>query len=135
MLFGKVVYLSLFCVGILFIYRGDIVQRFKTGRTNFAQYSENMTEMPTVVTGLLYTPLDVTVGKDFNISTNLYDDSEDDLTFGQNRVKGNTIEVNIESFLFSINVTSAHPALVIKSHRFEKMSEGLWENSGATGPG
>ena len=30
-----------------------MVQRFKTGRTNFAQYSENMTEMPSMVTGNL----------------------------------------------------------------------------------
>ena len=52
-LFGKVIYFTLFCVGILFIYNGDIVQRFKTGKTNFAQYSENMTEMPSMVTGNL----------------------------------------------------------------------------------
>ena len=102
-LFGKVVYFTLFCVGILFIYNGDIVQRFKTGKTNFAQYSENMTEMPTLVTGLLYNPHDSIIGRDFNISTTLYDYPEDDLSFGQSRVKGNSIKVNIESLLFSIN--------------------------------
>ena len=52
-LFSNVVYFSLLCLGILFIYYEDIVQRFKTGRTNFAQYSENMTEMPSMVTGNL----------------------------------------------------------------------------------
>ena len=46
---GKVVYYTLFGIGTVFIYEGDIVQRFKTGRTNFTQYSANMTERESVL--------------------------------------------------------------------------------------
>ena len=45
----KVVYLVLLCLGIYFIYQGGVVQRFHMKRTNFAEYSEPMTELPTII--------------------------------------------------------------------------------------
>ena len=62
----KSVYLALFCVGCVFIYQGDVLQRFQLKRTNFAEYEEDITELPTVQTWLGFGNL--TFGQDYNIS-------------------------------------------------------------------
>ena len=41
-------YISLLMLGYYFIDRGDILQKYNSRRTNFAEYYENVTEMPTI---------------------------------------------------------------------------------------
>ena len=63
----KVVYLALLSLGCYFIYQGQVVQRFIIQRTDFSEYSETVSELPTLLTfPLLYNTLKF--GKDFNIS-------------------------------------------------------------------
>ena len=46
----KVIYLSLLGLGIYFIDQGDVIQRYRIKRTNFAEYSEPASELPTIIT-------------------------------------------------------------------------------------
>ena len=43
-------YCFLFGLGCYFIYQGQVVQKFTLGRTNFAEFDEELTEFPTLVT-------------------------------------------------------------------------------------
>ena len=63
----KVIYFGLLSLGCYFIYQGQVVQRFIIQRTDFSEYSETVSELPTLLTfPLLYNTLKF--GKDFNIS-------------------------------------------------------------------
>ena len=42
-------YCFLFGLGCYFIYQGQVVQKFTLGRTNFAEFDEELTELPTLV--------------------------------------------------------------------------------------
>ena len=46
----KAIYLSLLGLGIYFVYQGDVIQRYRIKRTNFAEYSEPVSELPTIIT-------------------------------------------------------------------------------------
>ena len=60
----KVVYLALLSLGCYFIYQGQVVQRFIIQRTDFSEYSETVSELPTLLTfPMLYNTLKF--GKDF----------------------------------------------------------------------
>ena len=43
-------YAALSIVGFYLIYAGDVIEKFKIERTNFAEYVENITEIPTILT-------------------------------------------------------------------------------------
>ena len=65
------VYVILLCLGVYFIYAGQIIQKFQQKRTNFAEYGEEITEFPTILTSLEYTTqVDkiLEYGKDFNLT-------------------------------------------------------------------
>ena len=49
------VYAILLFLGVYFIYAGQIIQKFQQKRTNFAEYGEEITEFPTILTSLEYT--------------------------------------------------------------------------------
>ena len=67
MFFEKVTYLILLSVGIFFIYQGDVIQRFQTGKTSFVKSSEAMTEMPSI--RIWMSPMsNANIGIDFNVS-------------------------------------------------------------------
>ena len=67
---NKVVYIILLCVGIYFIYEGDIVQKFRLKRTNFAvALGERLAELPTILTFVHQQSKNkLKLGIDFNIS-------------------------------------------------------------------
>ena len=69
-----VVYLALLCMGIYFIHAGDIIQKFKQHRTNFAEYGEEISELPSIVAFTEYSQPDKTLeyGKDFNLKFRLH---------------------------------------------------------------
>jgi len=81
----KLVYLSLLIVGTFFIYQGDVIPRFWMKRTNFADHSEQITELPTIVTYPNPPDTALKFGKDFNISLKVYKwDKTFNLTEGRN---------------------------------------------------
>ena len=43
-------YVALSIAGFYLIYAGDVIEKFKIERTNFAEYVENITEIPTILT-------------------------------------------------------------------------------------
>ena len=48
-LINTLVYCTLFAVGCYFIYQGQVIQRFTLGRTNFAEFEEELEEFPTIL--------------------------------------------------------------------------------------
>ena len=61
----KLLYFALLGLGIYFIYRGDVIPRFWLGRTNFAEYLEDMNEFPTITAYIGNAPKNFTLGEDF----------------------------------------------------------------------
>ena len=61
-------YVGLFSLGIYFILQAEVWQRYQLGRTNFAEYEEQVSERPTIIAYMepLSTPLKL--GQDFNIA-------------------------------------------------------------------
>ena len=66
-----IVHLNFLLVGLYFIYHGEIFPRFLKGRTQFAEFEEDITELPTILTFLEFTKTPMTplsYGPDLNIS-------------------------------------------------------------------
>ena len=73
-LINQSVYLALICVGCFFIYQGDVLQRFHLKRTNFAEYEEDLTELPTIMIPPVR-PRNIKFERDYNISFQALDGS------------------------------------------------------------
>ena len=101
----RLVYLVLLCLAIYLIYIGDIVQKFCRKRSNFAEYSEEISELPVVHLFLEYrTPSDIlNYGKDFLV-TYQGNDFVKNLTMGENIVEGVQMDLE-ERFERSDNTT------------------------------
>ena len=66
-----IVHIHLLIAGLYFIYHGNIFQRFLKGRTQFAEFEEDITELPTILTYIEFKKTPITplkYGSDFNIS-------------------------------------------------------------------
>ena len=50
----KVLYVLLTCIGFYFIHNGQVWDRYRLNRTNYAEYTEKITELPTFVTWVQY---------------------------------------------------------------------------------
>ena len=63
------VYIALSLLGLYFIYEGHILEKYRSKKTSYAEYDEEITELPTMVT---YIDKDIRnqfkYGKDFDIS-------------------------------------------------------------------
>ena len=99
------IYAGLSFLGCYFIIEGDVVEKYQSKRTNFAEYLEKVTELPSITTYIHSSYEAFQYGLDFNISysaiiqyhNGLYDHSErENLTFGVNLVKGSSLEVRFE---------------------------------------
>ena len=89
-------YCFLFGLGCYFIYQGQVVQKFKLGRTNFAEFDEELTEFPTLVTFIDDGGTNsLKIGIDFNISyivsdsKNFTNYTTTILKIGENFIAGN----------------------------------------------
>ena len=51
-IFDTLVYVALTSIGFYFIYEGEVIQKYSSGRTNYAEYDEPITELPTIVFSL-----------------------------------------------------------------------------------
>ena len=89
------VYIALLTLGCYFIYQGKVVQRYLIQRTDFSEYSEAMSELPTLITFIL--PFEtLTLGKDFNISFYPKGSSiKRNLSIGTNNIS-NTLQADFE---------------------------------------
>ena len=86
------IYAGFSFLGCYFIIEGDVVEKYQSKRTNFAEYLEKVTELPSITTYIHSSYEAFQYGLDFNISysaiiqyhNGLYDHSErENLTFGQ----------------------------------------------------
>ena len=73
----KSIYLALVCLGFYFIYQGDVLQKFQLKRTNFAEYEEPITELPTYFVWLSPYDSRLMLGDNFNMS--ILDETTDPL--------------------------------------------------------
>ena len=68
----KVFYHVLLGVGIFFIYQGDVITRYWLKRTNFAEFSEPLAELPTILAFSDPPESSLSLQKDFNISLGVF---------------------------------------------------------------
>ena len=92
----KIFHIALLAVGFYFLYQGEVIQRFRDGRTNFAVYSEPMREMATLSMWMANLPSNFTPGKDFTISFGRHFGNMSKLTFGHNSIDGGSLVVEFE---------------------------------------
>ena len=106
---------SLICLGVYLFYVGDCLSKFQMQRTNFAQFSEAITELPTLYTWIEYSDYSkrrLEIGQDFNITywtsnrENNDDDDEEEggkiLEFGSNEINGTKLEMEIEELEYQV---------------------------------
>ena len=76
-------YLGLFAIGIYFILKAEVWQRYQLGRTNYAEYEEHVTERPTIIAYFSPATISLKYGQDYNMSYKILHD-EVNLTTGAN---------------------------------------------------
>ena len=97
-------YLALSILGLYFIVEGNVIQNFNLGRTNYAQYSEPITELPTILTVIDHANRSkYKYGIDFNISVGEWMWSfnqgvSTNLTFGENNL-GGPLKIQFEAII------------------------------------
>ena len=98
-------YIAFLCLGIYFIYEGNVVQRFQMKRTNFAESNERINELPTILAEIEYKyPYPDTLmiyGTDFNISYQAVGseekiDKQINLTLGENTLYNSELIINFQ---------------------------------------
>ena len=102
---GQFMYIAFLCLGIYFIYEGNVVQRFQMKRTNFAESNERINELPTILAEIEYIypyPDNLMIyGTDFNISYQAVGseekiDKQINLTLGENTLSNSELIINFE---------------------------------------
>ena len=84
---------SLLYLGCYFIREGKVWERFHHQKTSFAEYTELLTELPSITTWIDYAPKyatpDLRLGVDFNITyQRSYYDTGTTLKEGENNISG-----------------------------------------------
>ena len=125
-------YLALSILGLYFIVEGNVIQNFNLGRTNYAQYSEPITELPTILTIIDHVNRSqYKYGIDFNISVGEWMWSHNqgvstNLTFGVNVIAGGLLKVEFEAILehffkiTPINFSHGMPLSYFMKYKFKK---------------
>ena len=67
-IFKNVKYVAFLSLGIYFINMANILEKYQRERTNFAEFEETVTELPTIVTYPVPQNSGMKNGVDFNIS-------------------------------------------------------------------
>ena len=99
----RLTYLALSILGLYFIVEGNVIQNFRSGKTNFAQYSEPVTEIPTILTFIDSTKQrQYKYGIDFKISvgewiSNYNEGVSTNLTFGGNPISESPLIIEFEA--------------------------------------
>ena len=129
-----IVYLTMLGLGSYLINQGEVFQKYKAKKTNFAVYTEDIVELPTVVTYIHPWIHDIKVQQDFNISTRavpINANEEVNLTFGENIVPGTNLRLefskqpvpNPQTFKIKpLNFHSGMPHDFLMVYRFRNYS-------------
>ena len=132
----QLIYSAFLFLACYFIYVGDVLDKFRSKRTNFAEYLEPVTELPTITTYIQSTDkIGVLLyGKDFNISYAVYTGQYTDggksqlkynnLTIGINKIEGSPLKVMFEIIydflngreIFKITPLNFNPILSFPMH-------------------
>ena len=114
-LLSQIKYLGFLSLGLYFIYLGDVWDRFRLKRTNFAQFEEPITELPTLIAHLIPYENSLTLGVNFNVSyqavqSELFipEASSSLIQSGQYPVDDSPLRVRFES-LYGLNVFKISP--------------------------
>ena len=95
-----IVHLNFLLLGLYFIYHGEIFPRFLRGRTQFAEFEEGITEIPTILTNIAFKRTPITplkYGSDFNISFMVVGQGKPkNLTQGNNTIHGSQLRLRLE---------------------------------------
>ena len=125
------VYIALSLLGLYFIYEGHILEKYRSKKTSYAEYDEEITELPTMVT---YIDKNIRnqfkYGKDFNISFGRVSTPKN-LTDGVNIVDGDSgLKVDFERLLggnvFKIMPINFSPGMKLSyklSYYFTKVTQ------------
>ena len=95
------IFLLLTGLGFYFIYKGDVLNRFQLKRTNFAEYTEDISEIPTVTTWISYASKGpfLKYWRDFKIRYYNWDNNTSTiLALGENNIQGSKLSVYLEEF-------------------------------------
>ena len=86
-------------LGLYFIYKGDVLNRFQLKRTNFAEYTEDISEIPTVTTWISYASNGhfLKYWRDFKMRY-WKNNTSTELALGENEIKGSQLSVYLEEF-------------------------------------
>ena len=91
-------YLLLLGLGIYFIHHGAVFERFLKKRTQYAEYLEDVTELPTILTYVMFKEKPLEYGSHYNISL-MIDSTKSEgtnLTSGINTVFNSSLRVSFE---------------------------------------
>ena len=101
----KVLCITLFGLGFYLIAYGEVIQKFQLKRTNFAVYTERITELPTILTGMSGDIMDLEFGRDYGMfygaaSASMFYEllnmQSVNLSEGHNSVPGSNLTVALE---------------------------------------
>ena len=91
-------------LGVYLIYVGEVIQKFQLTRANFAEYEEEIREIPTMLTYIQY-DLDhhittnwtyLEYGKDFHFRLQVGKGKMKALGLGENSFEGSSIKIDLE---------------------------------------
>ena len=134
--FEKIASIAFLCLGCFFIYQGEVWQRFHLGRTNFAKYDEEITELPTIYTTIRNLNFNAKFGRDFKIAYEEYDAisyrdvglQATNLSLGNNTVGNSQFVVNLEQ-RYKENVFQITPVNHVPGMHQEYVLTYLFKNS------
>ena len=94
-LIDKLVYVCLFCLGSYWVYKGDAVTKYILGRTAFSEFSEPISQLPTI-SACVEMNDSYKYGDIFNISFNKGGAGNNKLKLGVNTLPGNQLKVDLK---------------------------------------
>ena len=109
----KLVYFTMFSLGVYFIDQGEILHRFQLQRTNFAVYEEAIFKLPHFVMYIWPPTQNITLGKDYWIHYDFGQKKQDAdwklLRKGHNTPKGQTLVLNFQSLYEGLSWQEKRP--------------------------
>ena len=113
-------YLLLLGLGIYFIHHGAVFERFLKKRTQYAEYLEDVTELPTILTYVMFKEKPLEYGSHYNISL-MIDSTKSEgtnLTSGINTVFNSSLRVSFEEQKeFSGNIGDAQEKRRVRQNK------------------
>ena len=107
------VYLALLCLGVYFIYLGEILQKFQLQRTNFAEIEEPVSEFPTIFLFIDYRDSNSYLEYEKGFKISFKDSSKPHgptkLKIGLNNLQGSELKLHLDTGEIIADDTSWNP--------------------------